>query len=202
MTDNMRHKFSVSKNDAKRRGIEFLFTFEEWRDWWLTDDRWPRRGRGGDKLVMARNGDTGPYAPWNVHCCTYEQNQAEISRESYVRRGTKSAETRRRDGNFNLAVRGAGHPRAKRVRTPAGEFESGWLAADHMGVSKEVIYSRIKAGWPGYAWIEKPLVIDESGSATPEQFVAALEHYARGRNSLTLGRAAVIKLDAHRRKRV
>jgi hypothetical protein len=156
VTISGRQRFSVAKNDAKRRGIEFLFTFEEWWAWWQQDDRWSRRGRGGDKLVMARNGDVGPYAPWNVHCCTYAENQAEITRESYVARGTKSAVTRRKTNNFNLAVRGAGHPNSRSVITPDGEFESGLLAAEHYGISGPGLYYRINQGWPGYALRQGP----------------------------------------------
>jgi len=38
-------------------------------------------------------------------------------------------------------------------------------------------------------------------SGITDQSLQMVEHYARGRNSLTLGRAAIIKLDAHRSKR-
>jgi len=56
------------------RGIEFLFTLEEWWNWWQTDDRWQRRGRGTDKLVMARFKDQGPYSIGNTYCTTGRQN--------------------------------------------------------------------------------------------------------------------------------
>jgi hypothetical protein len=35
------------------------------------------RGRGVGKYVMARHGDAGPYAPWNVKCIRYEDNSRE-----------------------------------------------------------------------------------------------------------------------------
>lgn len=149
-----RHKFRVAKADAKRRGIPFLFTFEEWWEFWGQDDRWSRRGRGGDNLVMARNGDTGPYAPWNVHCCTYAENQAEISRESYRQRGIKSSATRIRNGTLHLCQRGAGHPKSRPVRTPAGDFESGRLAAEHLGISNTTLYERVNGGSPGFRWLD------------------------------------------------
>ena len=58
-----RRKFWAQKKGAKQRGIEFLFTFQEWLDWWGED--WPKRGVGHDKLQCQRIADKGPYAPWN-----------------------------------------------------------------------------------------------------------------------------------------
>ena len=60
---------------ARMRGIPFLFTFEQWSEWWLTDDRWSRRGRKAGQLQMGRKGNSGPYAPENVECVTKEQKQ-------------------------------------------------------------------------------------------------------------------------------
>jgi len=57
-------KFGTQKQNAKQRGIEFQFTYEEWIKWWGSDI--DKRGRGKDNLVMARKGDTGPYHPDNV----------------------------------------------------------------------------------------------------------------------------------------
>lgn len=65
------------KNNAKRRGIEFLFTFEEWVAWWVANlgpDWMIKRGRRKHEYCMARKGDVGPYAPWNVDCITNQQN--------------------------------------------------------------------------------------------------------------------------------
>jgi hypothetical protein len=71
---DQRAKFSVHRADAKRRGIAFLMSFEEWSSWWLEDNRWARRGRGTGKLVMARFNDDGPYAVGNVYPATHAQN--------------------------------------------------------------------------------------------------------------------------------
>src|SRR3712207_5757761 len=68
----MRQAFSGHRSGAARRGIPFLFGFEEWRAWWLEDGRWEHRRPGG--LCMARRGDAGPYAPNNVYCATHAQN--------------------------------------------------------------------------------------------------------------------------------
>lgn len=66
----------------KRRNIEFHFSYEEWVSWWkhnLGDDWFTKRGRKSGQYVMARHGDKGPYAPWNVKCIMVEQNLQEAT---------------------------------------------------------------------------------------------------------------------------
>ena len=65
-------RYSAHKANSKRRGIPFLLTFEQWWEAWAP--HWPNRGKGAGKLVMARYGDEGPYASWNVHIITQEHN--------------------------------------------------------------------------------------------------------------------------------
>ena len=148
-------KYNNSKQDAKRRGIEWLFTFESWVEWWLTDNRYANRGRGGTKFVMARHGDEGPYAPWNVRCATWVDNCAEI-RSWRKSEGAAAMHARRKARGIlpTLAVRGIAHPRSQPIRTPYGDFESGKLAAEHIGVSDTTIYERIKAQIPGWSKIK------------------------------------------------
>jgi hypothetical protein len=62
---------------TKKRGLKFLFTFEEWVAWWvdhLGPDWFAKRGRAYNQYVMARIGDKGPYAIWNVECITSQEN--------------------------------------------------------------------------------------------------------------------------------
>src|SRR6478735_12823895 len=70
-----RHAYASHRRSAWMRGIPFLFTFEQWSEWWLTDDRWSRRGRKAGQLQMGRKGNSGPYSPDNVECATKEQKQ-------------------------------------------------------------------------------------------------------------------------------
>lgn len=59
------------------RAIEFNFTYDEWVAWWkgnLGPDWFKLRGTGAEKYVMARYGDKGPYAAWNVKCITMAEN--------------------------------------------------------------------------------------------------------------------------------
>ena len=59
-----RWAFLMQRQHAKQRGIEFLFEFQEWLDWW--GDDFANRGCKVGQLVMARFNDEGPYAPDNV----------------------------------------------------------------------------------------------------------------------------------------
>ena len=68
----MRRAYIGQRCRAIGRGIAFEFTFEEWRRWWLTDDRWQNRGRCKGQFVMARRNDNGPYSPDNVYCTTQQ----------------------------------------------------------------------------------------------------------------------------------
>ena len=63
---------------AKKRGIDWNFTFESWLDWWGDDIL--KRGRKQGQLVMARTGDTGAYHPDNVRKATVEENLSEGSK--------------------------------------------------------------------------------------------------------------------------
>ena len=123
------------KHIAIKRGIPFLFTFEQWSEWWLTDDRWSRRGRKAGQLQMGRKGNSGPYAPENVECVTKEQKQRSqllalsVSAFSPERR----AEAAKKSG---LARRGENNRRAKSVVTPLGTFGTIAAAAQAHGIGQ------------------------------------------------------------------
>jgi hypothetical protein len=75
-------KFNSHKYNAKRRGVEFNLTFDEWNNWWLSHgvnkQIVTRRGIGdGNKLCMCRYNDTGPYALNNIYCDTNYNNVKE-----------------------------------------------------------------------------------------------------------------------------
>lgn len=57
-------KYWQQKQNARRRGIPFEFTYDAWIEWWGDDIH--NRGKGKDKLVMARHNDSGAYHPNNV----------------------------------------------------------------------------------------------------------------------------------------
>ena len=82
--------FSKQCVDARKRGIEMHFTFEEWCAWWenqLGPDWFKLRGRRKGQYCMARYKDNGPYAAHNVRCKTVEYNHAEYNLYRKVPKG-------------------------------------------------------------------------------------------------------------------
>lgn len=118
---------------AERRGVGFEMSPAEWWAWWQQDGRWQRRGRGLDRLCMARLGDVGPYAVGNVYCATNSQNL--------------------RDAMSNGRNVGGGRPRklsdrdvteAKRMLIERGRTFS--ETAAHLGVSRDTLYTYLPGG--------------------------------------------------------
>ena len=70
-------RYNQQKAGAKSRGIEWLFTFETWREMWEKSGKWEQRGAGKGKYVMSRPGDKGPYSPDNVVIKTHSENVIE-----------------------------------------------------------------------------------------------------------------------------
>lgn len=69
--------YNAQKQGARHRVINWYFTFESWVKWWETKlgpDWMKKRGKATDQYQMARKGDKGPYAVWNVDCITAAQN--------------------------------------------------------------------------------------------------------------------------------
>ncbi|BAQ84679.1 unnamed protein product [uncultured Mediterranean phage uvMED] len=69
--------FLMHRQHSKERGIDFLFNFDSWVEWW--GDDYPQRGVEADSLCMARIGDRGPYSPEN----TVKQTNAENVSDSF-----------------------------------------------------------------------------------------------------------------------
>lgn len=67
-------KFQWQRARAKRRGIPWQMTFEQWWAIWSASGLWEKRGRNVGCYVMARNGDAGPYAVGNVSIILHSQN--------------------------------------------------------------------------------------------------------------------------------
>lgn len=76
-----RGRFLNHKRKAKRRGIEFLLTFDQWLAIWTESGHFSERGNSdGDCYVMARDGDQGPYAVGNVSIVSHSANVADRNR--------------------------------------------------------------------------------------------------------------------------
>lgn len=87
---------------AARRGIEWRFTFETWWDFWR--DHYHLRGGAGEQLCMARRGDIGPYAPWNVYKATNAQNIRDYYEHSHSVRERREAKRLRAEEKARLKV--------------------------------------------------------------------------------------------------
>ena len=62
---------------AKQRGISWELTYVIWRRIWARSGHWKERGPWQGQYCMARYGDKGPYASYNVKICTVEENHSE-----------------------------------------------------------------------------------------------------------------------------
>lgn len=145
--DKFKQGYTRSKADAKRRGIEFQFSFDEWKSWWLTTGKWELRGRTSGCFQMCRINDTGPYSLANVYCDTIEANS------SLPHKGKKrSAEWAQKiaDGLRGLP-KSKGHSKAlafamlgKQYRTPAGVFQTSAECEAATGVKRATVMWRCK----------------------------------------------------------
>lgn len=75
--------YVIHKNNAKHRGVEWLFDFETWWAKWQRSGKWKERGNKKGQYVMARIGDSGPYSDRNTMIVRSETN----AYASFVERG-------------------------------------------------------------------------------------------------------------------
>ena len=101
--------YDMARYNAKRRGIPFRLSREQWEKIWHESGHYEERGKTSGKYCMARFGDEGAYEVGNVRIITCNENIAEIKvtdamREARGRphRGVpKSAEQRRKMSEAN-----------------------------------------------------------------------------------------------------
>jgi hypothetical protein len=148
--------FDRQRRNAKSRGIPFLLTFEEWWAWWQVDGRWAQRGRRKGCLVMARYGDVGPYAIWNIYCSTAGDNVA-LGRKATPKRPEaiqKAIATRRLTDDFAHLRDRPNHPKRHPVVSPAGAFPSIALAAKANGLTAHYAQKLASRGIKGWSYAE------------------------------------------------
>lgn len=88
-----RGQYAKHKGNAKRRGIPFELTFDQWWAIWQESGLWKCRGAYAGGAVMMRNGDTGPYAVGNVRIGSHVDNVIERNRLMVRRRHTTRSTT-------------------------------------------------------------------------------------------------------------
>lgn len=67
-------KYQAAMHNALDRGVEWLFDEPTWLRLWKESGRWELRGRAPGQYQMARLGDCGPYAEWNVRIVLMQSN--------------------------------------------------------------------------------------------------------------------------------
>jgi len=77
MRDPFRKAYTECRFNAAARGHAWLLTLEQFTAIWKRSRRWPMRGRGRGKYVLARKGDRGAYRVGNVKVILFENNGAE-----------------------------------------------------------------------------------------------------------------------------
>jgi len=81
---NYRPAFITQRSNAKKRGIAWELTFEQWLKIWQDSGHLHLRGTRSGHYCMARNNDTGPYAVDNVKIISAAQNRLDDFKR-YVR---------------------------------------------------------------------------------------------------------------------
>ncbi len=70
-------KFVRQKANARRCGIPWELSFEEWWKIWEDSGKWEERGKTSLDYVMARKLDAGGYSVDNVHIISSRKNSAD-----------------------------------------------------------------------------------------------------------------------------
>ena len=122
MSTTPKQKYSAHKSEAKRRGIPFELTFDEWNNWWLSNgvDKRFATTHCPTQPVMSRFKDQGPYSLDNIYLNTRSSN----TKEGWIHR----------DHSFKL----------KKISTPVGIFSSRKEAANYYKINPTNINYWIK----------------------------------------------------------
>lgn len=147
--------YTRSKADAKRRGIEFHFTFEEWKQWWDETGKWDLRGKTKGCYQMCRVNDEGPYKLGNVYCDTVEANSSLPHagqkrttewKEKIQKKLTSKSKSQQHRKNLSASKLG------KRYLTPFGIFDTSKECESVTGIKSATIMWRCKNNWKGWGY--------------------------------------------------
>lgn len=149
---NCRSAYNEQRRNAKRRGIEWRFTYVQWLEWWVATGKINQRGRKADQYVMARHGDKGPYSPGNCYCCTQAENASAPWLSEH--RSQAQRESWRKPGRESHLQRREKHPRARACVAPDGtEYPSAALAAEAHGCTRHNISRMCREG-RGWSYVD------------------------------------------------
>jgi hypothetical protein len=96
--------FNDQRQNARKRNVEWQFEFDSWLEWWGEDIT--NRGRKQGQLVMARNGDTGPYHPDNVRkaLCSENVSESRLGKVSNRKGAKHTIESRLKNSEAQKAI--------------------------------------------------------------------------------------------------
>ena len=144
--------FNSQKQSAKKRGIEFDLTFDQWISWWMSTGHFEDRGKTVGKYQMCRFNDSGAYDLNNIYCDTVSANSAlptkgkprpaEFNRKTGdALRGKPKTITHRRNHAFSQL--------GKLYSTPFGVFYTAGECEQASGVKAGTIMWRCKNNYLG-----------------------------------------------------
>lgn len=152
-----RRQYTGHRWGAQKRNIEFLLSFDEWLDIWLSSGHWHERGRKRGQYCMSRFGDVGAYAVDNVFIQLHANNVSDSnSRPSWQQ--TQVVKNRKLAANPTWrAKQRAAVQRAnkKPFHTPLGNFESVTAAIAASGFGKDKFRALAKLNPEDYYFLPR-----------------------------------------------
>jgi len=75
--NHLNQAYHSCKQNAKKRKIQFLLSFDEWLSIWVQSGKLEKRGAAPNQYCMARFNDSGHYQVGNVKIITMAENNKE-----------------------------------------------------------------------------------------------------------------------------
>ena len=143
-------EFRTQRNNARRRNIDWQFTYDEWIEWWGEDIT--NRGRKNGQLVMARNGDVGPYNVQNVQKLKAEENASDAVKGKH--KTVQHISSMKKPKTIQHAINISNASTCKKsIMTPIGKFDSINAAASALNIIRGTVRDRIIRGTEGYHYV-------------------------------------------------
>ena len=137
----LKHKYNCQKNSAVLRGIDFLLTFDEWLNIWISSGHLDQRGCRTGQYNMSRINDIGPYAVGNVFIQKHEDNLSQAHRGCH--RPPRDTEWARKQEQAH----------GQRVMVNHVSYDSIIGAHRATGLARDTIKRRIHGNVPGYCYL-------------------------------------------------
>lgn len=157
-----KHRYLVHRNHSKLRNIDFLLTFEEWNNWWLShgvDKNQATKRNDKNQPCMCRYEDTGPYSLDNIYYATRSQNVFDLHKNKSPCLGKEPWNKGKNnpkisgENHWSYGLKAENNPNSKRIQTPAGIFASRREAAKHYQLDDASITYRMKTKPKEYYYV-------------------------------------------------